>query len=58
MDCFAIARNDDNDYYRVYLRHREVKMLHHEWCGSCHVVTEGADCVAVGEPWRSSKNFM
>ena len=26
LDCFAIARNDDYDYLRVYLRHREVSL--------------------------------
>ena len=31
------------------------KKLPHEWWGSCHVVTEGADCPRQSVSWQSSK---
>ncbi len=38
----------------MILEHRaqsvvEKKMLPNEWWGSCHEVTEGADCEAIGD---------
>ena len=29
-----------------------------ELWGSCHVVTEGADCIAIGEAWQSRKEIL
>ena len=37
-------------------RHCEQTMLPNEWWGSCHEVTEGADCHRQSVAWQSRKN--
>ncbi len=46
-----VRSNDKNNFYSN--RHCEPMKLPHEWWGSCHEVTEGADCLRQSVAWQS-----